>query len=127
MSGLDPLNAKIMKDMILAQKKRGKTILLTTHNMHDAEELCDRVAFLFDGAIVALDSPRALIMSRGAATIHYGVLQDDKEQWMSTPLSATAQDPVLFQALATNTLTHIHSSEPNLNDIFLELTGRALQ
>lgn len=126
-SGLDPSNARIMKDMILAEKKRGKTILLTTHNMHDAEELCDRVAFLFDGAIVAIDSPRALIMSRGAAKIHYGYRLDGIEHVQETHLSETEQDQTLLHALANNTLTHIHSSEPNLNDIFIELTGRALQ
>lgn len=50
-SGLDPSNARILKDMILEQKRKGKTIILTTHNMHDAEELCDRVAFIVDGTI----------------------------------------------------------------------------
>lgn len=45
-SGLDPTNNRMMKDMILEEKKRGKTILLTTHNMQDAAELCDRVAFI---------------------------------------------------------------------------------
>ncbi|WP_235601293.1 ABC transporter ATP-binding protein [Tissierella sp. P1] len=50
-SGLDPANARILKDIVLEQKQQGKTIILTTHNMHDAEELCDRVAFIVDGAI----------------------------------------------------------------------------
>ena len=50
-SGLDPTNSRLMKDMILAEKARGKTILLTTHNMQDAAELCDRVAFIVDGRI----------------------------------------------------------------------------
>ena len=45
-SGLDPSNSRVMKNMILEEKKKGKTILLTTHNMHDAAELCDRVALL---------------------------------------------------------------------------------
>ena len=45
-SGLDPTNSRMMKDMILAEKAKGKTILLTTHNMQDATELCDRVAFM---------------------------------------------------------------------------------
>lgn len=126
-SGLDPSNARIMKDMILAEKKRGKTILLTTHNMHDAEELCDRVAFLFDGAIIAIDSPKTLIMSRGAAKINYGYRLNGIEHIQETHLSETSQDQTLLQALASNSLTHIHSSEPNLNDIFIELTGRTLQ
>ncbi|OJT85743.1 ATP-binding protein, partial [Clostridioides difficile] len=45
-SGLDPSNSKVMKDIILSEKSKGKTIILTTHNMLDATELCDRVAFI---------------------------------------------------------------------------------
>ena len=66
-SGLDPTNSRLMKDMILAEKSRGKTIPLTTHNMQDAAELCVRLAFIVGGKIFALDSPHNLIMSKGAA------------------------------------------------------------
>ena len=48
-----------MKDLILEERSKGKTILLTTHNMQDAAELCDRVAFIVNGRIMALDSARA--------------------------------------------------------------------
>ena len=65
-SGLDPTNSRIMKEAILTEKERGKTVLLTTHNMMDAAELCDRVAFIVDGRICALDTPHHLIMKRGA-------------------------------------------------------------
>lgn len=63
-SGLDPTNNRLMKDIILAEKKRGKTIIITTHNMYDATELCDQVAFIVAGKVSALDSPHNLIMSR---------------------------------------------------------------
>lgn len=53
------------------QKALGKTIVLTTHNMHDAAELCDRVAFIVDGSLRALDTPRKLIMAKGAAVVRY--------------------------------------------------------
>ena len=64
-SGLDPSNARIMKDIIMNLKNEGKTIILTTHNMNDAAELCDRVAFIVDGQIKALDTPHNLIRQRG--------------------------------------------------------------
>ena len=70
-SGLDPSNSRIMKDMILAEKKTGKSIIITTHNMQDAAELCDRVAFIVDGHIKALDTPHNLIMKKGAGVISY--------------------------------------------------------
>ncbi len=63
-SGLDPVNARTVKDMILDLKARGRTIFLTTHHMATADELCDRVAFVVDGRIVALDKPAELKIAR---------------------------------------------------------------
>lgn len=59
-SGLDPVNSRLVKDIILEQKAKGKTIFITTHQMHDADELCDRVAFIVEGEIKALDTPSNL-------------------------------------------------------------------
>jgi fluoroquinolone transport system ATP-binding protein len=59
-SGLDPTNARRIKELIAAQKQAGKTIVLTTHNMAVAEELCDRVAFIVDGQIRLIDTPARL-------------------------------------------------------------------
>lgn len=126
-SGLDPSNARLMKDIILAQKAGGKTIILTTHNMYDAAELCDRVAFIVDGSIRALDTPRNLIMSRGASRIRYTYRKNGREEGGETSLDRTASDPVLTRLVGINGLLSIHSSEPTLNDIFVEITGRRLQ
>lgn len=125
-SGLDPTNSKIMKDLILEEKRKGKTIILTTHNMQDATELCDRVAFIVDGEIKALDTPHNLIMSYGAVKIHYSYY-DDKEYNCETLLSQTADDKQLLSLLSQNKISSIHSSEPTLNDIFIDITGRTLK
>lgn len=124
-SGLDPTNSRLMKDMILAEKKKGKTILLTTHNMQDATELCDRVAFIVGGQIYALDSPHHLIMSKGAAKVDY-TWNDRGEHRASCPLERLSEDKVLRKLIEENRLQSIHSSEPTLNDIFMEITGRTL-
>lgn len=126
-SGLDPSNARRMKDIILQEKARGKTILLTTHNMYDATELCDRVAFIVDGNLRALDTPRNLIMSRGAAKVRYTYSYNGQEKQTEIPLNQTSKDNILNQLVQENRLLSIHSSEPTLNDIFVELTGRRLQ
>lgn len=126
-SGLDPANARIVKDIILEEKGKGKTIILTTHNMYDAAELCHRVAFIVDGKIQALDAPRKLIMSRGATKIVYTYMNDNREYQESVPLNETKKDPLLKRLIAENRITSIHSSEPTLNDIFLEITGRTLE
>lgn len=126
-SGLDPSSSRCMKDIILEEKAKGKTILLTTHNMYDATELCDRVAFIVDGELRALDSPHSLIMSRGASKIKYSYLLNGHEELAEVPLSRTCDDAVLQRLLRENKLMSIHSGEPTLNDIFTELTGRRLQ
>ena len=124
-SGLDPANSRLMKDMILEEKKKGKTILLTTHNMQDATELCDRVAFIVGGRIYALDSPHNLIMSKGAARVTYSWI-DNGEQTGSCELDEMASDKMLQKLISENRIQSIHSSEPTLNDIFMEITGRTL-
>ena len=124
-SGLDPTNSRMMKDMILAEKAKGKTILLTTHNMQDAAELCDRVAFIVGGKICALDSPHNLIMSKGAATVTYTWVENGEHR-ASCPLEQISSDERLKNLIAKNRLQSIHSSEPTLNDIFMDVTGRTL-
>ncbi len=124
-SGLDPTNSRMMKDIILAEKAKGKTVLLTTHNMQDAAELCDRVAFIVGGKICALDSPHNLIMSKGAATVTYTWIKNG-EHSASCPLDRLSADEQLKGLIAKNCLQSIHSSEPTLNDIFMDITGRTL-
>jgi fluoroquinolone transport system ATP-binding protein len=125
-SGLDPQNARQMKDIILSEKARGKTILLTTHNMYDATELCDRVAFIVDGSIRALDTPHHLIMQKGAAKLRYTYDHNGQEQMREVPLHKAGSDETLLRLMRENLITSIHSSEPTLNDLFVELTGREL-
>lgn len=126
-SGLDPTSASIMKEIILKEKAKGKTIILTTHNMYDAAELCDHVAFIVEGEIRVIDTPRNLIMSRGAAKNEYTYHNENKEVKSVIKLSETENDLVLQRIIRENRVISIHSTEPNLNDIFIEVTGRTLQ
>lgn len=124
-SGLDPTSSRMMKDMILAEKNKGKTILLTTHNMQDATELCDRVAFIVGGRIFALDTPHNLIMSKGATKVKYTWLEHGK-QTSSCSIHQLSEDKLLHSLIAENRLQSIHSTEPTLNEIFIDITGRTL-
>jgi fluoroquinolone transport system ATP-binding protein len=83
-SGLDPVNARNMKDIIVDLKRRGKTIFLTTHRMEDADELCDRVAFIVDGRIELIDSPRALKLRHGKRRVKVEFLNDTSKAANST-------------------------------------------
>jgi fluoroquinolone transport system ATP-binding protein len=126
-SGLDPANSRTMKGIIKELKNQGKTIIITTHNMHDAAELCDRVAFIIDGKIKALDTPRNLMKSKDGAKIVYSYYDGSKECNGEVQTCATSSDEQLAQLLAENRILSIHSMEPTLEDVFVQLTGRGLQ
>lgn len=125
-SGLDPSNSRIMKDMILAEKKAGKSIIITTHNMQDAAELCDRVAFIVDGHIKALDTPHNLIMKKGAGVINYSYNENGTETKAECLINESGKDERLQKLISEGKLLTIHSTEPDLGDIFMEVTGRGL-
>ena len=125
-SGLDPSNSRIMKDMILEEKKAGKSIIITTHNMHDAAELCDRVAFIVDGHVKALDTPHNLIMKKGAGVISYSYIENGIETKAQCAINESGSDAKLQQLVSEGKLLTIHSMEPDLGDIFMEVTGRGL-
>lgn len=126
-SGLDPANARLMKNMILEERAKGRTVILTTHNMQDAQELCDQVAFIVGGNIAALDTPHNLIMRKGASFLRYSWLEDGAEHFGECRLCETGADSRLQELISDGCLLTIHSAEPNLGDIFIEVTGRALQ
>ncbi len=125
-SGLDPANARTIKEMILEQKHTGKSILLTTHNMHDAEELCDRVAFIVDGSIKAIDTPNNLRLKKGGSTVDYAYTENGAHHTSKAPLHDLNTNADFMNRLAKNQVLSIHSSEQTLEDIFIEITGRCL-
>ena len=85
-AGLDPLNARRIKDLIQAQKLQGKTVFLTTHDMSAADELCDRLAFIVEGRIELIESPRDLKLRYGQARIRIEYGPDDQTQAREFPL-----------------------------------------
>ena len=125
-NGLDPTNAQVLKQLIREQKAQGKTIILTTHNMQDAAELCDRVAFIVDGELRALDTPHHFIMGKASAGLAYTYLQDGQEREGACALTQTSEDALLGRLIAENRLQTIHSREQTLGDVFMEITGRVL-
>ncbi len=125
-SGLDPTNSRMMKDMILNERSRGKTVILTTHNMEDAAELCDRVAFIVDGEIKALDTPHNLIMRKNASEITYTYKENEEEKQGLSLLEKTAEDNLLKTLISENRILTIHSKEQTLGDVFMDVTGRRL-
>lgn len=125
--GLDPTNAAHMKDIIRGLATQGKTIVLTTHNMQDATDLCSRVAFITDGQIRAVDHPQAFIMKRGAKTLTYNYRDGEQLMRKSTDLQLLSQDPVFPYLIQNNLITSMHTDEPTLADVFTDITGGRLE
>jgi fluoroquinolone transport system ATP-binding protein len=125
-SGLDPVNAHIIKEIILAQKADGKTIFLTTHNMTVAEQLCDRVAFIVDGQLVLIDSPKALMLSHGKREVNVEYHCNGKRELRSFDMEQLGENGDFLHLLKSKPIETIHSCEASLEDVFIKLTGKTL-
>jgi ABC-2 type transport system ATP-binding protein len=125
--GLDPTSADNIRHIILEERERGATVFLTTHDMLEADKLSDRVAFINDGEIVALDTPYNLKQKFGKRAIKAQIRKDNGElenREINMDNSETANDVhTLFKK--ENVVT-IHSEEASLEDIFIKITGRGL-
>ncbi|MDF2714013.1 MAG: transporter ATP-binding protein [Paenibacillus sp.] len=125
-SGLDPVNAKIMKDLILEMKANGTTVLLNTHHMQAAEELCDRVAFIADGQIKLIDSPRELMLRQGHKKIKVEYRKGEQKEIEEFPLEGIGENKLFLQLIGRYPVETIHSQEATLEQIFIAATGRGL-
>ena len=121
--GLDPTSAREVRDMVREQAGKGTTVFLTTHYMEEADELCDRVAFLSSGRIVALDSPRELKLRYGERTAL--VLLDSREEHV-VGLDDPRDAERLQAWMADGRVLTVHSREGTLEDVFINLAGRPL-
>jgi fluoroquinolone transport system ATP-binding protein len=125
-AGLDPVNARSIKDLILTQKRAGRTVFLTTHNMAVAEELCDRLAFIVDGEIKLIDEPGRLKIRYGEPLVRVEYQNETERAVRQFPLPGLADDPVFLELLRSQSIQTIHTMEASLEDIFIRVTGREL-
>lgn len=125
-SGLDPVNAKILKELIVQKKREDKTILITTHNMNAAEELCDHVAFIVDGGIRLIDSPRELKVRQGRKEVQVEYKEGSLLKRTGFDLRTIGTNPDFLRLLRQGEIETMHTQEASLEDIFVEVTGRRL-
>jgi fluoroquinolone transport system ATP-binding protein len=124
--GLDPVNMQRVKDLIRAEREGGATVFLTTHDMFAADELCDRVAFIVDGRITCIDSPRALKLQHGERTVRVEHGSGGRTMHTDFPLDALADNAAFQQVLRDGDVQTIHTREAALADVFIRVTGRTL-
>lgn len=151
--GLDPQSARDLRERVRDLKRDGRTVLLTTHYMEEADQLCDRVAIIDHGEIVALDSPSALkrrIRAEEVVRLEVDLAGGDdallvqlrsvatiaRSERVNGTLSVTAHCasardfvPAAFDAARTagGTIRQVEVVPVSLEDVFLSLTGRALR
>jgi fluoroquinolone transport system ATP-binding protein len=125
-AGLDPANARQIKNLIQAKQEEGVTIFLTTHNMALAEELCDRVAFIVDGQIRLIDTPRALKLRYGQRLIRVEYGADGHTQQKEYALDGLGENADFLDLLRHEPIQTLHTEETTLENIFIQVTGRSL-
>ena len=150
-TGLDPQSRRQTWEIVEGLKARGRTVLLTTHYMEEAERLCDRVAILDHGKVIALGTPRELVASLGAEhvvefTVDEGAsnavtaevlaalpsvegVAREGGRWRLTVREVHRAVPALLGALAERgaTPTELATHHASLEDVFMALTGRRLR
>ncbi|MBL8857785.1 MAG: ABC transporter ATP-binding protein [Planctomycetes bacterium] len=149
-TGLDPQSRRQLWDIIRSLRERGRTIILTTHYMDEAERLCDRVAVVDHGKVIALGSPQELIRSLGGDHVVEFALKNveratDLAPYLALPsvrgarpegeaIQLTVTEPhVTIPALLDHArkhaaeLSHLSTRHASLEDVFVSLTGRHLR
>jgi len=122
-NGLDPHNSRILKDIIKEYKENGGTVLLTTHLMNDVDELCDRIAFMANGEIVEIDTPKNLKLKYGERKVEVEYRDGEEIKKESFDLDSLKDDNRFINIIKTREILTIHSKEMTLDDIFIKVTG----
>jgi ABC-2 type transport system ATP-binding protein len=150
-TGLDPQSRRQAWDIIKGLKSRGRTVILTTHYMEEAARLCDRVAILDHGRLIALGTPRELVASLGAEHVVEFAVEESAEtavvpevlrslpsvesvaredrSWRLTVREVHRAVPALLAILTERKAepTHLTTHNATLEDVFMSLTGRSLR
>jgi len=124
--GLDPVSARMIRDLIRAEAARGAAVLLTTHDMMEADQLSDQVAFINEGRILTLDTPEHLKLTYGTRAVRIRTQRSASQvDERVIPLDGDGA-AAIQQALAEGEVLTIHSEEATLEDIFVHFAGRGL-
>ncbi|MFW5847748.1 MAG: ABC transporter ATP-binding protein [bacterium] len=126
-NGLDPTNAKILKDLIREFKAKGGTVFITSHIMADIDQLCDRVAFIVNGEIKEIDTPRNLKIRYGQRLVKVEYNENNQILEKQFSLENLGNNKEFLAILKEKNIETIHSGETTLEDIFIKVTGVKLK
>lgn len=125
--GLDPVSSRTIHGLIREAAARGTTVFLTTHDMVEADKLSDRVAFIHQGKIVALDRPAVLKQQYGKRALNVEVETAGGEtEVREVTLDEDTAPEAVYDLFKNERVVTVHSEEATLEDIFIDITGRGL-
>jgi len=125
--GLDPVSSRTIHGLIREAAANGTTVFLTTHDMVEADKLSDRVAFIHQGKIVALDKPTVLKQQYGKRALKVEVETGDGEtEIRQVTLDKETAPQAVYDLFKNERVVTVHSEEATLEDIFIDITGRGL-
>ena len=125
--GLDPVSAKTIHAIIKESAEKGTTVFLTTHDMVEADKLSDRVAFINQGKIEALDQPSVLKRQYGKRTLAIEIEKPDgRSETIQIEIDGGNSEKTIAQLFTQQKVLTAHTEEATLEDIFIEITGRGL-
>jgi ABC-2 type transport system ATP-binding protein len=125
--GLDPVSSEAIRRIILEERERGATVFLTTHDMLEADKLSDRVAFINQGQIAAIDTPHALKQKYGKRSLKAQIAgPEGRLELREIPLDDGNSAAAVTELFTQEQVITLHSEEATLEDIFIQITGRGL-
>lgn len=125
-SGMDPVHANLVRDLVRSQVAQGRTVFLTTHDMATAEQLCDRVGFMVGGRLAAVDTPRNFRLAHGKPCVLVEYRDAGVVRHKEFPLAGIGEAPAFAALLREYPVETVHTREASLDDVFVAVTGGRL-
>ncbi len=125
-AGLDPINARRIKEIVKRRQQEGTTTFLTTHDMAAADELCDRLAFIAEGRLEVVDTPLALKRQYGTRSVRVEMESEGEPRIREFSMDGLGTNQEFLRFIRHGRLESIHSQETTLESVFIQVTGAAL-
>ena len=124
--GLDPVSAQAIRRVIKEEAGRGAAVVLTTHNMMEADSMSDRVSFINEGQVLVTDTPENLKLAYGQRSVRVRTRNESEVEEVVIPMDEDGAGERL-RSLVTDRVMTIHTEEATLEDIFVQMAGRGLE
>jgi ABC-2 type transport system ATP-binding protein len=125
-SGLDPNTATLIRNYIKTIKNQGATIILTTHDMNEADELSDRVGIMYQGVLAAIDTTENLKSQYSKKELYIEFLRDGHIVKQNLPMGTEETEQFVSKLMSEGKIININTKANSLTDVFATLTGGVL-